>query len=295
MAWEHTPGNSAGSMNDDGSRKLLLHDTEGSSIEGAIAAYRANNSWPHLTVDCRRRRVVQHLPFNVAARSLQNLPGGADETNKDGSILIQIEIVGFVNNRDGTMFSGPDDYRWFGEMVVGPLCRAWSIPIVSTVRWTAYDDSYGSAAPQRLSVAAWDVYSGVLGHEHAPDNVHGDPGAIDVPLILTSARGDDMPLTTDDLKKVRGEVTAALKAMTRQIPGVGGGPNADAVWAKWLYDAARESLGDVDLTPATIAEVVAQQAPALATAIAAELGGSADAAQIEAAVRRVFGDAAAPG
>lgn len=215
MAWESVPGNSAGAMNGDGSRKLLLHDTEGSTIEGAIAAYRANNSWPTLTVDCRRRRVVRHLPDTVAARSLQNRPGGADETNKDGSVHIQIEIVGFVNNRDGTMFASREDYVWFGETVVGPLCRRNNIPIVSTVRWVAYDDSYGLNAPQRLSVAAWDAYSGILGHEHAPDNSHGDPGLIDIATILTAARGDDdMAMTPDERKDLIADIAAASAQKT---------------------------------------------------------------------------------
>lgn len=215
MAWESVPGNDAGSMNDDGSRKLLLHSTEGSTIEGAIGAYRKNNSWPTLTVDCRRRRVVRHLPDTVAARSLQNRPGGADQTNRDGSVHIQIEIVGFVNNRDGSMFSSREDYLWFGREVVGPLCRRNRIPIQSSVRWVAYDASYGLNAPQRLSVAAWDAYSGILGHQHAPDNSHGDPGDIDIALILSAARGDDFDMTPQERQQLIDDIAnaSALKAV----------------------------------------------------------------------------------
>lgn len=190
MAWESVPGNSAGQMNGDGSRKLLLHDTEGSTIEGAIGAYRKNNSWPTLTVDCRRRRVVRHLADTVAARSLRNRSGGV-ETNRDGTVLIQIEIVGFANNRDGSMFSSREDYLWFGRTVVGPLCRRNRIPLTSSVRWVRYPQSYGIGAAQRLSGAQWDAYSGVLAHQHCPENDHGDTGLIDIDLILSAARGDD--------------------------------------------------------------------------------------------------------
>lgn len=215
MAWESVPGNSAGAMNGDGSRKLLLHDTEGSTIEGAIGAYRKNNSWPTLTVDCRRRRVVRHLPDNVAARSLRNDAGGADQTNRDGSVHIQIEIVGFANNRDGSMFSSREDYVWFGREVVGPLCRRNAIPIQSSVRWVAYPDSYGTGASQRLSPAAWDAYSGVLAHMHCPDNTHGDTGLIDIATILSAARGDDdMPLNETDRDIIAKGVEDAVTART---------------------------------------------------------------------------------
>jgi len=200
------PGNSAGAMNGDGSRKALLHTTEGTTVAGAIAAYRAHNSWPHRTVDCRRRIIVEHLPLAAAARSLQNLPGGADQTNRDGDVLIQYELVGSATNP--ASIGDPDDLDWFGRVVLGPDCARMGIPLTSTVRWVAYPASYGNA-PQRLSLAAWDAYSGVLGHQHAPDNVHGDPGAINIDRILTAARGDApfMALTDDQqlelLRKVR--------------------------------------------------------------------------------------------
>lgn len=188
-------GNSAGSMNGDGSHKLLLHSTEGSSIAGAISAYRANNSWPHFTVDCRRRQVAQHLDPLVAARSLRNDPGGADETNRDGSFHVQIEIVGFAGEPD--TFGTADDLTWFGREVVKPICDLGRIPILSTVTWVRYPQSYGKSASQRLSPAQWDAYSGVLGHQHVPDNSHGDPGLIDIREILNAANGvtqeDDMP------------------------------------------------------------------------------------------------------
>jgi hypothetical protein len=104
---------------------------------------------------------------------------------------------------------------WFGREVVGPVCAAQSIPVASTVRWAPYPQYYGADAAQRLSVAAWDAYSGVLGHQHAPDNLHGDPGAIDIETILSAARGDDdMPLTDDDLEKVEDRMRAVLNEGT---------------------------------------------------------------------------------
>lgn len=213
-------GVSAGPMNGDGSRKLLIHDTEGTSIAGAVAAYRDKKSWPTYTVDCRKRLIARHLPDTVAARSLRNDPGGADQTNKDGSIHIQIEVVGFANNRDGSMFGSRADAEWFGREVVGPLCRQHDIPIQCPLPWVRYPDSAGEGASQRLSSAAWDAYSGICGHQHAPDNDHGDPGGIGswMVIVLTAARqGDDwMSALTDAeqhellilLREISEEITA---------------------------------------------------------------------------------------
>jgi hypothetical protein len=188
MAWEQVLGNNAGSMKGGGTRKLLLHTTEGSTIEGAIGAYRIHNSWPHLTVDCKRRRVVQHLPFTVPARSLRNASGGV-ETNRQGTILVQIEIVGSAGQP--STIGTASDLEWFGREVVGVVCRQTGIPLDSSVAWTSYPASYGLRAGQRLSGSRWAGYSGILGHQHAPENDHGDPGKLDIARILAAARGGD--------------------------------------------------------------------------------------------------------
>ena len=60
--------------------KLLLHTTEGSSIAGAVGAYKANNSWPHVTVDPIRKTRVQHVPLTKPARALRNSATPAKRT-----------------------------------------------------------------------------------------------------------------------------------------------------------------------------------------------------------------------
>lgn len=161
--------------------KFLIHTTEGGSIAGAVAAYRANNSWPHLTVDCRFGRtyhITGHLDLNVPARALRNQTGGV-QTNRDG--VIQAEVVGSATN------PGAIDWTWFGRNVVQPICAAKNIPVQSTVTWRAYPASYG-AGSQRLSYAEWSAYKGILGHQHVPENSHGDPGAIPISTILAAAK-----------------------------------------------------------------------------------------------------------
>lgn len=116
------------------------------------------------------------------------------------------------------------------------------------------------------------------------------------PEILAQAQGED-DVTPDEVFE---QCQRALRYMTRDIQGVGGGSEADAVWARYVYDAARESLADSDITPAMITDAVAASAPQLAAAVAEEIGDDLevviDPAQIEAAceraVRTVFADAA---
>jgi hypothetical protein len=195
---EWTQGNDAGSQVAP-VRKLVIHTTEGSSIEGAVGAYRQNNSWPHETDDYRTGitpRACGHLTPDRAARSLKNRSGGP-ETNRDG--VYQIEVVGFAQQPEGI------NWARFGRERVGPLCRELGIPLTSTVVWVAYPSSYGENASQRLPGSAWDVYEGLLGHQHVPENDHGDPGAIPIQEILAAAalEEEDMPLNESDLNAIR--------------------------------------------------------------------------------------------
>lgn len=239
------PGNSAGDMNGDGSRKALLHSTEGSSWENAVATYKANNSWPTKTVDLKRRIIVRHLPLSVAARSLRNESGGV-ETNKDGTILIQYELIGFADQPD---IGSTEDWEWFGREVLGPDCRATGVPIRSTVSWVDYPASYGVNASQRLASWEWDEYSGILGHQHATENSHGDPGAIPIAIAINAALGVVPPPTTWELDmpypvvKVNGDSSRPPIALTPK----------GAIPANDEYISVGQSLGLLGPTQSTSA------------------------------------------
>lgn len=190
------PGNSAGPYSSPVD-KFLIHTTEGGTVDGAIAAYRKNNSWPHLTVQAfwgRTPDICGHLDLNVSARSLRNMAGGV-QTNTDG--VVQLEVVGAATR--------PGDIDWgtIARLVIGPICRTMGIPVQSAVTWLAYPASYGKSKV-RLSGPEWTSYRGLLGHQHAPENDHGDPGAIPIDVILAAAgsttaapsqlpEDDDMP------------------------------------------------------------------------------------------------------
>jgi hypothetical protein len=172
---ERVDGNDAGSYT-GGSPKLLWHSTEGSSADGAIDAYRTNNSWPHFTAEFRdgRFKLFQHIPLSKAARSLEH-PAGTGETNRNR--VIQVEIVGFAAQAQrfpDQLYAGLADLARFVEKEFGVLAVA-RFPFLPPDRPAA-----------RLSFGEWNRYSGHLGHQHAPFNHHTDPGKIKIERILTA-------------------------------------------------------------------------------------------------------------
>lgn len=215
--FDRVPGNDSGSWarGDTVGAKLLAHTTEGGSTEGAISAYRAHNSWPHITADPVRRRRAQHVPLSRPARALRNgsTPG---ETNRD-RFVYQVEIVGFAGR---SHLWRADDVEWLGTHVFGPLARAVRAPLTTSVRFYGEDAGFALArvdARQRLPRAAWDAYAGLLGHQHAPENTHWDPGKLDAGRLLAAARG------TTPTPSPEGDLTVAdAKAIMAKLDTMGG-------------------------------------------------------------------------
>ena len=157
-----------------GGRKIVWHTTEGSTIEDAVAAYRATRDYPHFTVQWAqgKLRIAQHAPINVAVTTLVH-PPGTPETNRAN--CIQIEICGFAK----------DSPNWSAAMyaALGRLAR-WieanaGVPRRCGVRF--------AVPASRLSGTAFYAYAGHIGHEHVPGNEHWDPGAMKIELVLGGA------------------------------------------------------------------------------------------------------------
>lgn len=161
--------------------KILLHTTEGTSIEGAMAAYRNQSAPPHFTIDLDDEaygRYVQHIPLTRSAYALRNLRGGT-QTNRDH--VIQIEIVGYAR----------DTRHWSQRKLL--LLAAFLERIMDVVPDVQlhfanfdYADSaeYGIGNTVEMSAGEWDAFSGILGHVHAPENTHWDPGALNTAALL---------------------------------------------------------------------------------------------------------------
>lgn len=197
------------------SNVAVWHTTEGTSLP----SYGGGASAPNLTalpdIPRRRLRWYQHFDFDTSSRALVNRAGGV-ETNTLNAV--QIELVGTCDPAHRARWSGaragrdylywPDAPDW-ALAELGEFVR-WAhdehrLKMRSSVDWTPYPESYGGG-PYRLSGAQWRGYYGHLGHQHVPENDHGDPGNLDFTRVLEHARGtatnqeDDMPMSKGDAK-----------------------------------------------------------------------------------------------
>ena len=73
--------------------------------------------------------------------------------------------------------------RFAAWMHAEPEC-----PFRVSTSWPPYPESFGSAGGQRMSGREWNGFKGVCGHTHAPENDHGDPGAIDFNGLMKLAK-----------------------------------------------------------------------------------------------------------
>jgi hypothetical protein len=180
-AWWPISGRPGGTYTNESPWKLLLHTIEG-SVAGALAMYNKGVGCPHLTVDLTSRTLLQHVPLNKSSYALRNKAGGT-ETNRDN--VIQVEIAGFAAL---SPFWSADKLNKLAFDVIVPVLEA-----VPGIQWNWADHwsgSYGEANEKRWSAQEWDEFSGILGHQHAPENTHWDPGAINVELLRDIVEGD---------------------------------------------------------------------------------------------------------
>lgn len=185
--WERREitGVSGGSWADDLPDRVVLHKTEGSSIEGAEAAYGRTRDEPHGTLDLSLRRAVQHLPLSRSATAVRNLAGGV-ETNRVGR-TIQLEIVGFSAHSGS---ESDDELRFLARCLVD-IERAGVTFTFDGPAQHPYPPENGirldGREPWRFTFAEWLSFNGVCGHQNVPENVHGDPGALDMPKVYRFA------------------------------------------------------------------------------------------------------------
>lgn len=191
---------------------VVLHTTEGPTLPG----YGGGSSAPNLTAvpdfAAKKLKWYQHFDIETSSRALVNLRGGV-ETNTMN--VCQVELVGTCDPKthakwkaaDRAHLYWPDAPDWALQGVARFL--AWmheehGVPLSGPKSWPAYPTSYGSGG-QRLTGARWTDFKGVCGHMHVPENVHGDPGAIDFARIVKYAKteldvDDDTPTTTTPAK-----------------------------------------------------------------------------------------------
>ncbi|MEU9057825.1 peptidoglycan-binding protein [Streptomyces sp. NPDC048430] len=162
---------------------IVLHTTEGSSFP----SYGGGGSAPTFTI--KGGTVRQHFYANESARALVNAAGGV-QTNTLNAV--QIELVGTCD-KGGPGLYWPDaddaDLAALAELVKW-LTDTYPIPVVSTSKpWLSYPSSYGSARGQRMSFSEWENFNGLCGHQHVPENDHGDPGSFPIKRLIELVKG----------------------------------------------------------------------------------------------------------
>ncbi|MDF3139981.1 MULTISPECIES: peptidoglycan-binding protein [unclassified Streptomyces] len=199
---------------------VVLHTTEGRTLPG----YGGGSSAPNLTavpdLAAKKLKWYQHFDIETSSRALVNLRGGV-ETNTMN--VCQVELVGTCDPKTHAKWKTagqahiywPDAPDWALQGVARFL--AWvheehGVPLSGPKSWPAYPTSYGSGG-QRLTGAQWADFRGVCGHMHVPENVHGDPGAIDFARITKYAKAeldvdDDTPETTTPATPAKPKVPA---------------------------------------------------------------------------------------
>jgi hypothetical protein len=179
---------------------LVLHTTEGRSLPD----YSGGSVAPNLTAlpDVSKKKIswYQHFDIDRSSRALVNLSGGV-ETNTLN--VVQLELVGtcspstHVSWGNAAHIYWPEAPDWALEQVadfMSWLHAEHNVPMTapSRAKWVAYPDSYGPGG-QRMSQSDWLAFKGVCGHEHVPENVHGDPGSLDITRLLAYTKD-----TSDD-------------------------------------------------------------------------------------------------
>lgn len=190
----------------------IVHTTEGRTLP----TYNSGAMAPTVTgvpdIKAKKIRWFQHYDVDESARALANLLGGV-ETNTANAF--QVELVGTCDDSKtktwGSAKAGVDYLHWptapeWALAEVAWLVR-WlhdyhQVPLTCVTDWIAYGKdprrpgvtpaSYGTN-PARMSMAAWQKFTGWCGHAHVPENDHGDPGAMDFARIIQLAKGESVP------------------------------------------------------------------------------------------------------
>lgn len=155
-----------------GGDKMLWHTTEG-SFASAHRKFATGLDAPHVLIDPIANYVVQYLPFDNYAKALEH-PLGTPETNR--AHCYQVEIAAHaVNSPKWSQLI----YDSLGTLAVLMEHRT-DVP-----RRSRHKFEIGA---RRLSPDGFIRAAGHLGHEHAPNNTHWDPGAMSMKKLFLGMR-----------------------------------------------------------------------------------------------------------
>ena len=241
----------------------VVHTTEGMTLPGYSGGAMAPNVTGVPDIKAKKIRWYQHFDVDESARALANKLGGV-ETNTAN--VFQIELVGTCDDSKKTSWSGKQAGIHYLHWPTAPdwaLAEvAWlvrwlhdyhNVPLTCVKDWLAYGKdsrrpgvtpaSYG-ASPARMSQTAWRNFTGWCGHQHVPENDHGDPGSLNFTRVIDLAKGgastqeDDMPTADEIAQAVANKLIAG--------GGVLENSDLDRIWGRDVIPAARPPYNNAD-------------------------------------------------
>lgn len=173
---------------------IVLHTTEGKNLTN----YYNGATAPNFTAvpDFKNQKLIwhQHFDFDESSRALVHATGRpATNTNN----VCQIELVGTCDPATHRSWENTPHVYWpeAPDWALRELAKfiAWAnekhnIPLSGVPNWEAYPASYGTVNGVRMTLAQWSNFRGICGHEHVPENHHGDPGAFPFAKLIQFAK-----------------------------------------------------------------------------------------------------------
>lgn len=176
-----------------------LHTTEGFSWPPYDGGSKAPNYTGKPNFATQRIDWRAHFEDEESSRALVNLAGGV-ETNTANTV--QVELIGTCDPKNAKTWAGKvagKDYIYWPEApqwalmslaeFIADMSKRHGIKITSgNLRWVAYPQSANPATWDRMSFAEWRAFYGWCGHQHVPENTHGDPGNFPWAQVETYAK-----------------------------------------------------------------------------------------------------------
>lgn len=175
----------------------VLHTTETTSLP----SYQGGAVAPHFTIDPARLKSYQHYDTARPSRALQH-PAGTIDTNNLHAI--QFEIIAYSDEAIARSVGGlavsqltAEHYDYIAQHMRW-VELAHGVRRTSGLTWKPYPASAGTGNGVRLSSSEWARFGGWCGHQHVPNNDHGDPSNIAIDRLLAGTPPEEPDVQLSD-------------------------------------------------------------------------------------------------
>lgn len=253
------------------SNVIVWHSTEGTSLPSYGGGAEAANFTAKPNFAAKRLEWYQHFEFDTSSRALVNKAGGVATNTLN---VTQVEVVGTCDPATHKKW-GSTPHLYMPELpdwAVRDLAAfakwantAHGVPLSSGLTFKAYPSSYGNSSV-RMSAARWNAFKGHCGHQHVPENDHGDPGEFPMAAILTAAKGGTTT-TPQENDPMAGYTKKDIADAVLNTDGVFGIP---ASWRtdnpsnkEWKFSSVIVNIGDLVRELSTKVDALSKQVDAL--------------------------------